>query len=66
LGLVVASAAAAALAIVIAGSGCANGNTDAAIPDTGPTDCPPDQKLCNGACVDPKTDPDNCGKCGNA
>jgi hypothetical protein len=28
--------------------------------------CPPGLTLCNGACVDVRTDPDNCGRCGNA
>src|SRR5690606_6922229 len=28
--------------------------------------CAPSELLCNGTCIDPMTDADNCGSCGNA
>jgi hypothetical protein len=44
---------------------------DASVPDAdpdasgGPT-CLPEELLCNGECIDPLTDEDNCGRCNNA
>ena len=29
-----------------------------------PTDCPADHAICDGVCVDPSSDPANCGQCG--
>jgi len=31
-----------------------------------PPTCDPGKSLCDGTCIDPQNDPDNCGKCGSA
>jgi hypothetical protein len=45
------------------------GPPDAGPPDAGPIDagntCPLPQIICDGACIDPMSDPANCGTCGN-
>src|SRR5262245_29680430 len=37
-------------------------------PDASPdvVTCDPPRRFCNTVCVDPESDPNNCGKCGNA
>ncbi len=48
------------------GDGGNNGNTVNVNTYTGPSfTCPPPTILCSGVCVDPTSDPDNCGSCGH-
>jgi hypothetical protein len=45
------------------GSGDGGGPSDASIPDA--QSCPLGEKFCAGQCVDPETDRNHCGDCGN-
>jgi hypothetical protein len=49
----------------VADTGAPETQTDDAGVDAAPT-CPEGSTLCSGSCVDPATDPANCGTCGNA
>lgn len=43
----------------------ADATGDGSLPDAEPQPCDPNEVYCGGICVDPATDPNHCGGCGN-